>query len=71
MTIQYRHRGPIVKSSPHSSMTEVYSGRTCLGWIINCGREGFEAFSSDEKSCGLYASRREAADAISILESAS
>jgi hypothetical protein len=43
----------------------VYDGRECLGFILARGKLGFEAFTSDERSLGLFPTQREAADAIS------
>jgi hypothetical protein len=42
----------------------VYSGQCCIGFVINRGATGFEAFSADEKSLGLFPSPHEAAAAI-------
>jgi hypothetical protein len=46
------------------SLVSVYSGQCCLGFVINRGAAGFEAFSADEKSLGLFPTQREAAAAI-------
>jgi hypothetical protein len=45
-------------------ITFVYAGRVCLGFILARGPAGFEAFSADEKSLGLFPTQREAAAAI-------
>jgi hypothetical protein len=45
-------------------ITSVYAGQICLGFILNRGAAGFEAFSADEKSLGLFPTQREAAAAI-------
>jgi hypothetical protein len=42
----------------------VYAGQVCLGFVLNRGAAGFEAFSADEKSLGLFPTQREAAAAI-------
>jgi hypothetical protein len=42
----------------------VYSGQCCIGFVINRGSAGFEAFTADEKSLGLFPTQREAAAAI-------
>ena len=44
-------------------ITSVYAGH-CIGFILNRGAAGFEAFSGDEKSLGLFPTQREAAAAI-------
>ena len=45
-------------------MFTVTSGRDVLGFIIARGPRGYEAYSPDEVSLGLYPSRVEAADAF-------
>jgi hypothetical protein len=45
-------------------MVSVYSGQCCIGFVINRGTAGFEAFNADEKSLGLFPTQREAAAAI-------
>ena len=46
------------------SLVSAYSGQCCLGFVINRGATGFEAFNADEKSLGLFPTQREAAAAI-------
>ena len=55
-------RTTAARSSP---MVSVYDGRTCLGLILARGKLGFEPFTRDEHSLGLFKTPREAADAIS------
>jgi hypothetical protein len=45
-------------------IASVYAGQVCLGFILARGSAGFEAFSADEKSLGLFPTQREAAAAI-------
>jgi hypothetical protein len=45
-------------------ITSVYAGQVCLGFILNRGPAGFEAFSADEKSLGLFTTQQAAAAAI-------
>jgi hypothetical protein len=45
-------------------ITSVYAGQVCIGFILDRGTVGFEAFSADEKSLGLFPTQREAAAAI-------
>jgi hypothetical protein len=45
-------------------MCSVYAGRTAVGFILNRGARGFEAYDVDECSLGMFASQREAAAAI-------
>jgi hypothetical protein len=46
------------------SLVSVYSGQCCLGFVINRGAAGFEAFSADVKSLGLFTTQQAAAAAI-------
>jgi len=49
-----------------SPMLYVHSGRQCLGFIMNRGPAGFEAFTVDDRvSLGMFKTQREAADVIS------
>jgi hypothetical protein len=47
-----------------SPLAYVYDGRECLGFILARGHAGFEAFTDDEQSLGVYETRHEAAIAI-------
>ena len=47
------------------SLVSVYDGRRLLGFILNRGADGFEAFDSAERSLGLFNTMKKAADAIS------
>ena len=51
-----------------SPLSYIYDGRQCLGHIIARGKVGFEAFDSDDKSLGLFASQKEAAKTIMELK---
>jgi hypothetical protein len=42
----------------------VFSGQTCVGFVLTRGRAGFEAFDRDERTIGMFDSVRAAADAI-------
>jgi hypothetical protein len=48
-----------------TGMATVYAGQNCLGFILARGKTGFEAFTRDEQSLGMFGTQREAADAIS------
>jgi hypothetical protein len=52
-------------AKPSAPMVSVYSGRTCIGFVLNRGVAGYEAFTADQRSLGLFKTQREAADAIS------
>jgi hypothetical protein len=47
------------------AMTSVYDGRRCIGFIISRGPKGFEAYTANEISFGIFPTQQEAADAIS------
>ena len=47
-----------------SPLLSVYSGRDCIGFVYARGRSGFEAFTADQKSLGVFRTQREAATAI-------
>jgi hypothetical protein len=38
-------------------MLSIYDGRQCVGFVLARGRAGYEAFNTDEKSLGTFASR--------------
>ena len=38
-------------------MLSVYDGQVCIGWVLERGRAGFEAFSDREQSLGVFATR--------------
>jgi hypothetical protein len=43
----------------------LYSGRTCIGHILNRGKLGFEAFDVNDTSLGIFTTTKLAADIIS------
>jgi hypothetical protein len=47
-----------------SPLAYVYDGRACLGFILARGRAGFEAFTADEQSLGLFKTQAQAANAV-------
>jgi hypothetical protein len=52
-------------------MLSVFDGRVRVGFIVRRERVGFEAFTADDRSLGLFATERDAADAISAAGIAS
>jgi hypothetical protein len=44
----------------------VYDGRRCVGFILDRGKTGFEAFDQDDKSLGFFSTTKQAADACSL-----
>jgi hypothetical protein len=47
-----------------SALVPVLAGKQCLGHILRRGVTGFEAFDVDDRSLGVFATQRAAADAI-------
>jgi hypothetical protein len=47
-----------------ASMLSVYDGRACVGFLLNRGRSGVEAFTADERSLGLYPTQDAGAAAL-------
>ena len=47
------------------ALLSVYSGRDCIGFVLNRGKVGYEALDANEKSLGIFPTERAAADAIS------
>jgi hypothetical protein len=47
-----------------SPLAYVYGGRTCLGHVLNRGRQGYEAFDANDRSVGLFKTQAEAAEAL-------
>jgi hypothetical protein len=43
----------------------VYSGQTCVGFLLRRGKSGVEAFGADDRSLGLFPNQQTEADAIS------
>ena len=42
----------------------VFSGKSCVGFILACGEAGFEAVAAGQKSLGLFPTQHEAAAAL-------
>jgi hypothetical protein len=42
----------------------VFDGNSCLGFIIACGREVFEAIDADDRNLGKFQNANDAADAV-------
>jgi hypothetical protein len=50
--------------SSGSPLSYVTDGREAIGFVLKRGRSGFEAFSREEKSLGLFKTAPEAANAV-------
>jgi len=49
-----------------STMLCVTDGRRCAGFLINRGKAGWEAYSANEISLGVFSNMAEAARAIPV-----
>jgi hypothetical protein len=58
------------RSPEASTLLSVYSGRECIGHVVARGREGFEAFTADEISIGMFETKRDAIDVLMKVEPA-
>jgi hypothetical protein len=47
-----------------ASMVSIYSGNTCIGFVLSRGPAGFEAFDVSEQSIGTFVTEREAVAAV-------
>jgi len=64
---EHKHLSSETQAGPRSRSSRrlsVYDGKTRLGSILPRRSAGFEAFTADGKSLGLFASRGAAANAI-------
>jgi hypothetical protein len=52
-----------MKDSP--AMLSVYDGQRAIGFILQRGKLGYEAFTANERSLGLFKNQNDAAAAIS------
>jgi hypothetical protein len=53
-----------MNASPATPMTSVYTGQTCVGFVLKRGHSGYEGFNADLESIGTFPTQREAADAV-------
>jgi hypothetical protein len=57
-------KGTIKKTGAHimsrshteqrTPMLSIYDGQICIGWVLERGRSGFEAFTAGERSLGVF-----------------
>jgi hypothetical protein len=45
-----------------TSLLTITDGRACVGWIIARGKRGYESFSADERSLGVFSTQAAAVD---------
>jgi hypothetical protein len=47
------------------ALVSIFAGQVCIGFVLNRGEAGFEAFAAaDERSLGRFPTQREAAAAL-------
>jgi hypothetical protein len=63
--MNYKYHSHRHESKPAPTLLTIYSGRECIGLILNRGKSGWEAFDADQHSLGIFATEQAAADAIS------
>jgi hypothetical protein len=51
-----------------TALLSVYSGRLCLGFVLARGKAGFEAFTANQQSIGVFADQHAAVAAIMQAE---
>jgi hypothetical protein len=52
-----------------TTMLSIYDGQTCIGFVIERGKQGVELFDREQKSLGLF--RTQSDDNAAISERAS
>jgi hypothetical protein len=52
------------KPTAAAMLTLYASNRTCVGFIIGRGRQGYETYDAEERSLGVFATAAEAANAL-------
>jgi hypothetical protein len=57
-------QGKVGMMNTTSALTYVTDGREAIGFVLKRGRSGFEAFSREKKSLGLFKTAPEAAKAV-------
>ncbi len=61
-----RTRAPEIKPN----MLSVTDGTSCVGFVLNRGRDGYEAFNRNGKPIGKFKSQQQAMRAIPRIEEA-
>jgi hypothetical protein len=58
------HSNATAQLGDQGSWCSLYDGQRCLGFILNRGKTGYEAYDTDDRSIGLFPSQRDAAAAL-------
>jgi hypothetical protein len=61
---------PRPSSGVSSPLVSVYSGRVCIGFVLNRGSSAWEAFTAEQKSLGVFATQQDAIAAVMQRRSA-
>jgi hypothetical protein len=61
------HPPPTTELGPRNSWVSVYSGQTCIGFLLSRGCTGVEAFDASDRSLGLFPTQAEAAAALKAV----
>jgi hypothetical protein len=48
----------------------LYDGQTCIGFLFDRGRSGWESYDKDDHSCGLFPKLGDAAAAVAARRAA-
>jgi hypothetical protein len=51
-------------ASNAAALVSVFDGRECRGHVLARGPSGYEAFTADDRSLGLYKTQADAANAL-------
>jgi hypothetical protein len=54
-----------------ASLLSVFDGRRCAGFLLHRGPAGWEAFTAEQISLGIFRSKQDAANAIPLQEESS
>jgi hypothetical protein len=49
-----RPRSPVTYEHAGTPLLSIYNGGSCVGFVLACGRGGYEAFDAGERSLGLF-----------------
>jgi hypothetical protein len=55
----------VTRHADKPTLLSVTNGRDTIGFVLSRGREGYEAFDASERSLGVFASMRDAANRVS------
>ncbi len=53
--------------SAQAGFLAVYDEQICLGYLLSRGKQGIEAFDCDDRLLGIFATQRDAANALELI----